>query len=145
MKNKIISLLLSIITVLASIAIVYFAAKYDPDPAKAASVDFYLGFSLYAVYAIMLLAFICLVGFAVWSIAANFKDSKETLVGVGILTAVFVLAYIVSSPSNSAIEIKFAVSAGLSRVIGGGLVATYIFLFGAILAALWASVSTRFK
>ncbi|MEI6346428.1 MAG: hypothetical protein WCP69_00650 [Bacteroidota bacterium] len=145
MKNKIISLLLSIVTVLASIAIVYFAAKYDPDPAKAASVDFYLGFSLYAVYAIMALAFICLVGFAIWTIVANFRDSKESLVGVGILTAILVLAYIVSSPTTSVIEIKFAVSAGLSKLIGGGIVASYIFLFGAILAALWASVSTRFK
>jgi hypothetical protein len=128
---------------LASISIVYFAGKYDPT--KGTDYDTYLGFSLYAVYAIMALAFICLIGFALWTIVANFRDSKESLVGVGVLTVILIIAYILSSSSSSAIEIKFAVSPGLSKVIGGGLVASYIFLFGAIFAALWSSISTKFK
>lgn len=143
MKNKIITILLTIITVCASIAIVFFAAKYDPS--KPEAVDIYLGFSLYAVYAIMVLAFICLVGFAIWTIVANFKDSKETLVGVGVLVLVLIIGYVLSSSTSSAIEQKFAVSSGMSKLIGGGLLATYILMFGTILAAVWASISSRFK
>ena len=143
MKNKIISILLAIITTLASLSIIFFAAKYDP--AKGAAYDKFLGFSMYAVYITMFIAFLCLAGFAIWSIISNIKDSKGTLVGLGILVGIMLISYLISSPTNSVIEAKFAVSASLSKVIGGGLVSTYIFLFGAILAAIWASISTRFK
>jgi hypothetical protein len=143
MKNKIISILLAIITVCTSVAIVYFAAVYNP--LKPEEFDSLLGFSCYAVYAVMILAFICLVGFALWSIIANFKDSKATLVGVGVLVAVLLIGYLISAPTNSAVEQRFAVGTGLSKVIGGGIVATYIFMFGAILAAVWATLSSRFK
>jgi len=143
MKNKIISILLATITILASISIVYFAIKYDPT--KEVSFDAYLGFSWYAIYAVMAIAFVSMFGFAIWSIISNIRDSKETLIGVGILVGIFIISYLFSSPTNSAIETKFAVSSGLSKLIGGGFIATYVFLFGAILAAAWASISTRFK
>lgn len=143
MKNKIITILLAIITVCASAAIVFVAAKYDPI--KPESTESMLSFSMYAVYAVMALAFICLVGFAVWSVVANFKDSKETLIGVGVLSIILLIGYLISPATNSLIEQKFAVSSGMSKLIGGGLMATYIFMFGALLAAIWASISSRFK
>lgn len=143
MKSKIISLLLTIITVLASISIVWFAAKYDPI--KGDAVDSFLGFSLYAVYAIMFIAFIALIGFAIWTVITNFEHSKASLVGVGVVIVVFLISYLLSSPTNSTVEQKFAVTSGLSKLIGGGLVATYIFMFGAILAAVWSSISNRLK
>jgi len=141
MKNKIITILLAVITVLASLSIVFFAAKYD----STTKYDTYLSLSMYAVYAVMAIAFICLFGFAVWSIAANFKDSKESLIGVGVVAVVMLISYLISSPSSSAIEVKFAVSTQLSKVIGGGAIAAYIFGMGAIAAAIWSSISNKLK
>lgn len=141
MKNKIITILLAVITVLASLSIVFFAAKYD----STTKYDTYLSLSMYAVYAVMAIAFICLFGFAVWSIVANFKDSKESLIGVGVVVAVMLISYLISSPSSSAIEVKFAVSSQLSKVIGGGAIAAYIFGMGAIAAAVWSSISNKLK
>lgn len=141
MKNKIITILLAVVSILASLSIVYFAAKYD----STTKYDTFLSLSMYAVYAVMALAFICLIGFAIWSIIANFKDSKESLIGVGVLVAVFLISYLVSSPTTSAIEVKFAVSPNLSKLIGGGAIAAYIFGLGALLAMLWSSISIKFK
>jgi uncharacterized membrane protein len=141
MKNKIITILLAVITVVASLSIVFFAAKYD----STTKYDTYLSLSMYAVYAVMAIAFICLLGFAVWSIAANFKDSKESLIGVGVVAVVMLISYLISSPSSSAIEVKFAVSTQLSKVIGGGAIAAYIFGMGAIAAAVWSSISNKLK
>ncbi len=141
MKNKIITILLAVISILSSLSIVYFAAKYD----STTKYDTYLSLSMYAVYAVMALAFICLIGFAIWSIIANFKDSKESLIGVGALVVVLLISYLVSSPSSSAIEVKFAISPSLSKLLGGGAIAAYIFGFGAILAMLWSSISIKFK
>lgn len=141
MKNKIITILLAVITVLASLSIVFFAAKYD----STTKYDTYLSLSMYAVYAVMAIAFICLFGFAVWSIVANFKDSKESLIGVGVVAVVMLISYLISSPSSSAIEVKFAVSSQLSKVIGGGAIAAYIFGMGAIAAAVWSSISNKLK
>ncbi len=143
MKNKIITILLAIISICASVAIVYVAAKYDANkPETTASV---LSFSMYSVYGVMALAFFCLVGFAVWSVVANFKDSKATLIGVGVLITVLLVGYLISQPTNSLIEQSFAVTPSTSKLVGGGLMATYIFMFGALLAAVWASISSRFK
>lgn len=142
MKNKIITILLSVITVLASLSIVYFAIKYDPTKG---SVDTFLSLSMYAVYIVMAIAFVSLFGFAIWSVIANFRDSKESLVGIGIVAVIVLISYLVSSPTTSPIEIKFAVSSGLSKLIGCGVVTTYIFMFGAIIAMLWSSISIKFK
>ncbi len=141
MKNKIITILLAVVSILASLSIVYFAAKYD----STTKYDTFLSLSMYAVYAVMALAFVCLIGFAIWSIIANFRDSKESLIGVGVLVAVFLVSYLVSSPTTSAIEVKFAVSPNLSKLIGGGAIAAYIFGLGALLAMLWSSISIKFK
>lgn len=141
MKNKIITILLAILAVLASLSIVFFAAKYD----STTKYDTYLSLSMYAVYAVMAIAFICLFGFAVWSIVANFKDSKESLIGVGVVAVVLLISYLISTPSNSAIEVKFAVSPQLSKVLGGGAIAAYIFGLGAIAAAVWSSISNKLK
>lgn len=143
MKNKIISILLGVVAIAASVAIVYFAAKYNPTAPEATSSI--LGFSLYAVYSIMAIAFVAMVGFAIWGVLSNFKDSKPALIGMGVLLAVLLVGYLLSASTNSVIEQKFVVSPGLSKLIGGGLLSTYIFGAGAVLAAVWSTISTRFK
>ncbi len=143
MKNKIISILLGIVAISASIAIVYFAAKFNPTAPEATSSI--LGFSLYAVYSIMAIAFVTMIGFAIWGVLSNFKDSKSALIGMGVLLAVLLVGYLMSSSTNSVIEQRFAVSPGLSKLIGGGLLSTYIFGLGALLATIWSTISTRFK
>ncbi len=143
MKNKIISILLGLTALAASVAIVYFAMKYNPTEPEAATS--FLGFSMYAIYCIMAIAFITMIGFAVWGVISNFKESKSTLVGLGVLLAVLLLGYILSASTNSVIEQKFAITSGMSKLIGGGLVSTYLFGMGALLAAIWSTISSRFK
>ena len=141
--KKIVQILMLIITILASLSIVFFAIKYNP--AKELKVDPFLSFSFYSVYGLFILAAICLIGFGFWSFVNNIKGSKTSLIGIGTLMLVFFTSYILSAPTTSRIEQKFAVTHTLSKLIGGGLIATYIFLIGAILVAIWFSLSSKFK
>ncbi len=143
MKNKIFIIILLILSVLSSISIVYFGIKSDIN--NRGGFDLYLNFSLYSTYFLMALSGILLFGFALWFIIFHFQQSKNSLVGVGVLALILLISYIISSPSASEIETKFEISAGMSKFIGGGLIATYLFMIGCVLAALWSSISTRFK
>lgn len=143
MKNKIVIILMSVLAVLASLSILVFAVKYNPNAAE--SINKYLSFSLNMVYVLFFLALVLLVGFAIWTLISNFKQSRSALIGVGIVVLIFVIAYTVSPSTSSLVEQSVATTPGASKLIGSGLIATYIFLFGAILATIWSTLSTRFK
>lgn len=143
MKTKIINIVITILAILSSISIIVFAMKYNQtEPDKS---EFFQSFSLYVTYILMIAAVIIMLGFVIYQLAKNFKQSKLGLIGVGIIIGLFVVSYLLSSPQNSLIEQKFAVSDQLSKTIGASLIATYIMLFAVIASIVWITVSSRFK
>jgi len=143
MKTKIINIIISILAVLSSLSIVIFAMKYDPsDPSKS---DFFQSFSMFVTYGLILAGGIILLGFVIYQLIKNFKQAKGGIIGVGVLVGLFIITYFLSFPQHSLIEQKFEVSDNISRVIGAGLLSTYIMIAGVILAILWTVLASRFK
>ncbi len=143
MKTKIINIIISILAVLSSASIVVFAMKYNAsEPDKSV---FYQSFSLYVTYGLMIAAAIILLGFVIYQLIKNFKQAKAGMIGVAIVVGLFIIAYLLSFPQNSLIEQKFAVTDHMSKLIGAGLLSTYIMITCAILAIAWTTVASRFK
>lgn len=143
MKTKIINIIITILAVLSSISIVVFSMKYNPsEPDNSV---FFQSFSLYVTYSMMVAAGIILLGFVIYQLLKDFKQAKAGIIGVGIVVGLFILSYFLSFPQNSLIEQKFAVSNNLSKLIGAGLLSTYVMFAGAIFAIFWITIASRFK
>lgn len=105
-----------------------------------------INIGLYIAYALVLFAVLGLLFFA---FRAIFKDglasSKGTLLGLAALAIVFVLSYLISAADQGPLYEKLGVGPGASKLIGAGLITTYIIFLGFIIIAVYTSVVKMFK
>lgn len=101
----------------------------------------FINIGLYVVYFLLLLSIIGVIVFPVLQMAGDIKSAKGTLVGIGILLVVFVISYALSSPDTGAVYTKYGISPGLSKVIGAGLIATYITFAGVLIGIIYSQIS----
>ncbi|MHC1777663.1 MAG: hypothetical protein AB9834_19850 [Lentimicrobium sp.] len=96
-------------------------------------------------YILMLVAVIASLAFPLIQTFGNIKAAKGALLGIGLILVIFLLSYMVSPADTGPFYDRFGVSPTLSKLIGGGLVATYLFFFGAAASILYASVTKFFR
>jgi hypothetical protein len=108
--------------------------------------DSLITIGLYIAYFALFIAVAALIIFPVISfVKGNVKNAKVTLVGVGILVGIAILAYIISPADQGLFYTKMNVSAGMSKLIGAGLITTYIVLAGLVIITIYTSVIKWFK
>ena len=100
---------------------------------------------LYLAYALIAVAAISSIAFPIIQTFGNLKKAKSGLIGFGILVAVLVIAYVLSPAETGPFYDKMNVSPNTSKLIGGGLLATYIIFAGVIVSILYAEVAKWFK
>ncbi len=100
---------------------------------------------LYLAYALIAVAAISSIVFPIVQTFGNLKKAKSGLIGFGILVAVLVIAYVLSPAETGAFYEKKNISPSTSKLIGGGLLATYIIFAGVIVSILYAEVAKWFK
>jgi hypothetical protein len=143
MKNKIFGIIVLVIGILATITGVIFALKYDAaEPEKSA---FYQNITMYTTYFLFFIAALIAIGFALFQLIGNFKQAKVGLFAAAALAALFVITYMMSGPSNSIVEQKFAITPHMAKVIGSGLLSTYILVGITILSIMWTGIANKFK
>ncbi len=76
---------------------------------------------------------------------SNLKAAKNGLIGIGALLFIFLISFLVSPAETGPFYDRFGISPTLSRAIGGGLVATYIFFIGAAISILYTQVAKFFR
>lgn len=103
------------------------------------NIGLYLTYILFAVAAITAIVFPLLQTFS------DFKKAKGGLIGFGILVVVLLFAYLVSPAETGLFYEKHNISPATSKLIGGGLVATYIVFAGVVISILYAEVAKWFK
>lgn len=106
-----------------------------------------INIGMYAIYVLLGLAILALIFFAIKQFAENIAKEKETLWGLLGLILVFVVSYLLSSPSDIsplAFE-KTGTSYELSKIIGGGLISFYILFILAIFAIIGTESYRPFK
>ena len=143
MRNKIINIVIFALGVLASIATIMFAMKYNA--LEEGSGSLFQNFAMYTTYVMFFLALLFMAGFAIYQIISNFKQAKIGLLGIAGIVILFVITYMLSGASNSAVEQKFEITSLLSKTVSAGLLSTYLLFVIAFLAIVWTIISGRFK
>ncbi len=108
--------------------------------------DSLITIGLYLAYFALFIAIAALLVFPVITmVKGNIKNAKGTLIGIAALVLVIILAYIISPADQGLFYTKMNVSAGASKLIGAGLITTYIILAGLVLITVYTSVVKWFK
>lgn len=108
--------------------------------------DSLINIGLYIAYFALFIAIAALIFFPIATLVkGNFKNAKGTLGGIAVLAVVIIIAYIVSPADQGLFYTKMGISAGTSKLIGAGLVTTYIIFAGFILITLYTLVIKWFK
>lgn len=80
--------------------------------------------------------------FTIYQFIVNFKQSIPALAGVGVFSFILLIAY--NMASTYGVD-QYEVSAGQSQVIGGGIIAIYVFLGLAIISIIVSEVARIIK
>ncbi|MDR2980041.1 MAG: hypothetical protein LBV02_06350 [Bacteroidales bacterium] len=104
-----------------------------------------MDWSMIFTYIIFIIAVGITLFFMVYQIAKNFRSSYQTLLGVLAIVIVFVIAYFASSDELSASAIREGLTGGDVKIIGAGIITTYVLLFGAIASIFIAMLIRKFK
>lgn len=107
--------------------------------------DSFINIGLYLAYFLIAIAILGAVIFPLIQLFGNLKNAKNGLIGFAMLIAVLVIAYAVSPAETGAFYDKKGISPGLSKLIGGGLVATYIMTIGVVGSILYSEIAKWFK
>lgn len=142
-SNKLLLSVIMGISVIGCAAIGLYAGVADmADHTKGSTL---YNIAMILTYIFMFVSVAAMLIFPVWFIIKNPKTAKGTLVGVAILAVVMLIAYLISSPDQGEFYTKFDITGSGSKLIGAGLIATYIMLFGVIAVMIYAAVAERFK
>jgi len=97
----------------------------------------YIAFGLSALLAIL---------FPLIHIFANPKEAVKSLIGFAVILGLGFLAYAIADNTFTPLQLeKMKTTAEISRMVGAGLIYTYIILTLAVLAIIYASISNIFK
>ena len=102
-----------------------------------------VGSALSLTYIALIACAVAAIGFGVYLFLSNIKNNKTGLISLGAFAAIILIAYATASSDIPAI--KQQVTEGTVKMVGGGIVAFYILLIGAVGAIVYAEVSKLFK
>lgn len=142
-SNKLLLSVILAIAVVACICIGLYAGVTDSaNPMKGASL---YSIAILITYIFLFISVAAMIVFPIWFMIKNPKTAKGTLLGVGVLAVVVLISYFISSADQGEFYTKFDIGKGTSKMIGAGLIATYVMLLGVFAVAIYSSISERFK
>ncbi|SRR5690606_5154838 len=92
--------------------------------------------SIYAAYLLIIVAALAAIILPLINSLSDPKQLVKGLVGIGGMLVIFFVGYLLSGNEVTAVYLKNEVDAGASQLVGGALIAMYIFFivsFGSIL------------
>lgn len=107
--------------------------------------DSLINIGIYLTYILFAVAIIALIVFPIYFMLNNFKKAKGGLLGMLVLVGVFVISYALAPADQGVFYENFGIGSGTSKLIGGGLITTYIIFAGVIITALYNEVAKWFK
>jgi hypothetical protein len=107
--------------------------------------DSAINIGLIITYLAIGLALLGAIVFPIIQMAGDIKSAKGVLIGIVAFVAIFLLSYLLSSPETGAFYEAKNVSPNFARIIGAGLIATYIVFAGAVVAILYSQITKWIK
>lgn len=105
----------------------------------------FIEIGLYLAYILLAFAVISIILIPLYYTIVNFKKAKQGLIGVGVLAAVLIIAYLISPADQGLFYETMKIGPSGSKIIGGGLFATYFVMLGIIVAILYAEIGKLLK
>lgn len=106
----------------------------------------FIDIGLYVAYLAFFIAIAALLLFPILSLVkGNIKNAKASLIGVAGLAVILLISYLVSPADQGQFYTKMNTGPGMSKLIGAGLVSTYIIFAGLIVITLYTVVVKWFK
>jgi len=108
--------------------------------------DSFINIGLYVAYIAFFIAIGALLLFPILSLVkGNVKNAKASLFGVLGLAVIILIAYLISPAEQGQFYDKMGIGPGASKLIGAGLLSTYIIFAGLIIITLYSVVVKWFK
>lgn len=104
-----------------------------------------INIGIYITYLLMGLAIIGAVVFPIVQMAGDIKKAKGALIGIGALLVVFFISYSLSTAETGLFFQNKGISPTFAKVIGGGLISTYIVFFGAVISIVISEITKWIK
>ncbi len=105
--------------------------------------DGMVGAALGLTYVAMVACAVAALGFGIYLFFGNLKRNKNGLIGLGAFAAIILISYLVASSDIPAI--KQQVTEGTVKMVGGGIIAFYVLLIGAVGTIVYTEVTKIFK
>lgn len=100
----------------------------------------------YLSYIFFGLAVLLAILFPIFFMFKNPKNAKNVFIGIGILGVLFVISYLLAKGDNTSLTMtKLGTTATVSKLVGTGLILTYILAALAIVALAVSSITKLFK
>jgi steroid 5-alpha reductase family enzyme len=107
--------------------------------------DTWINIGLFVTYILLTVAFVSLIGFPVLYTIQNFQNAKKGLLAILGICVILFLIYIVSPADQGVFYENAKVGAKESKMIGAGLITTYLLGAGAIIYLLYIEVRNWFN
>lgn len=104
-----------------------------------------INIGIYLTYILLAVTVAGAIIFPIIHTLGDLKKAKNGLIGVALILVVFLISYAVSPVETGPFYEKFGISPSFSKVIGGGLLATYFFAFAALASIIYSQVSKWIK
>lgn len=107
----------------------------------------FFDFGLYASYFLVVVSILVTLGFVVYTVINNFESVKKSLfVGAGVVALFFICWLVFGSNSYSAEQLaEMNITEGISKLISGMLVMTYILTIASIIALVASEIYSSLK
>lgn len=104
-----------------------------------------LDIGLFLFYALLVVALVTVLVFPVVNAMKDPAAMKKTLIGVGVLVAVFVLSFLLAGSEVTLEHRALGISEGSSKLIGAGLTMMYLMFIITLVVWVYSEVSKAFK
>lgn len=99
---------------------------------------------LWISYLLFIAAVLGMIVYSVVNMLRDTKKAKGTMVGVGLIAGLFLIAFLFSGNEVTAKYANFGISATQSKMIGAGILMTYILGIGTVVIAVYVEVRKVF-
>ncbi len=111
--------------------------------------DIFINVGIYLTYGLLAIAALTAIIFPIIHFIKDFRKAKGTLLGLAVLLVVLVASWAVAGGSQMIIDQgsqgSILVSSTVSKLVGGGIIATMALIILGLVAAVYTEVSKLFK
>jgi hypothetical protein len=136
---------LVVIVLLASACIIVFGIISGSENGNPEANMLFFDISIYAAYALLLIACTAAFVFPVIHLFRNISRSKRSLIGIAAFVIIFFILYLVSPEYTGDFYTRNGIGPGESRLINAGIISVYFFMIITIIVLVYDEIAKRIK